>query len=282
MSLRSSAGVASAVASSITVVLTFSGTGVASDVTVALTFVSYGSGRIWQRGLARPTFRPRGQGSYEFRVRGRPGRPAAPLRLRDPFCPVRSGYSGRLRRRLVEQRFQGRVRERLFSPRVVEHLLERFLHVQCFPDLLDRGLWIGGNEPNRLPRVGHEPVLDMGILEAGEALAMREDGIEDRRNIRGGKVVDVLGPRAIEAAAEHEPRVIVEEHPPGFMQGGDLLNGLLATRITGCPLDSLAYRLFVAGLDIGIDRELGHHSRLQSRPLWRCRGWGRHIVPSSL
>src|SRR5256714_13280479 len=85
MSLRSSAGVASAVAASITVVLTFSGSGVASDgtvvptfVTVVLTFVSYGSGGIWQEGMARPTFRPRRQGSYEVRVRGQAGKSRCP------------------------------------------------------------------------------------------------------------------------------------------------------------------------------------------------------------
>src|SRR5260370_38931603 len=79
--------------------------------------------------------------------------------------------------------------------------------------------------------------------------------------------MDVLTPRAVEAATEQEPRVVVDENNPGFMDRAKLFGGLHSAGIGGSPLDRLAQHLFVAWLDVPYDGKFCPRPRLQSRPL---------------
>ena len=86
--------------------------------------------------------------------------------------------------------------------------------------------------------------------------------------VGNGKVIDVLIPRAVKAAAEQEPRIVVDENNPGFMDRAELFGILNAAWIGASPLDSLAQRLLVAWFDIPNDRKFGPRPRLQSLALW--------------
>src|SRR5689334_1458039 len=96
---------------------------------------------------------------------------------------------------------------------------------------------------------------------------MRERVIEYRADIRLEEVIDVVIPRAIEAAGEQESLAAVEEREPRFMQNADLLDSLLSPRIVCRFFERLADRLFVTWNDGDEERELRRHPALRSLPL---------------
>src|SRR2546421_1895251 len=86
--------------------------------------------------------------------------------------------------------------------------------------------------------------------------------------VGNGKVIDVIIPCAVKAAAEQEPRIVVDENNPGFMYRAELFGILNSAWIGASPLDSLAQRLFVAWLDVPYDGKFCPRPRLQPLPLW--------------
>ena len=100
-----------------------------------------------------------------------------------------------------------------------------------------------------------QPVPDARARDARIALDMRPELREGLRDgvVGNGKVIDVLLPRPVEAAAEQKPRIVVDECNPGFMYRAELFGVLYSAGISRSPLDSLAQRLFVARLDLPND-----------------------------
>jgi hypothetical protein len=137
----------------------------------------------------------------------------------------------------------------------LQHLLERLLQGQRLPDLLHRRLGVGENEVARLHRAGLEPVLDGGGLDARVFLGVPPGRVEVLPDRRGGEVVDVVIPRSVEAAAEHEPLAAIQLHEPRFVQGADLVDGRLGKRVVDVLRQDLAQRVFVSRDDIRDDAD---------------------------
>jgi hypothetical protein len=74
-----------------------------------------------------------------------------------------------------------------------------------------------------------------------------EERSKERSDVRADEVIDVLVPGTVEAAAEHKPCIVVEQHESGFVQGADLANRLGSPGVSHSSLDGFAHCLSVAG-----------------------------------
>jgi hypothetical protein len=101
---------------------------------------------------------------------------------------------------------------------------------------------------------------------------MREDRAEERSDVRAREVIDVLVPGTVEAAAEHKPCIVVEEHESGFVQGAYFANGIGSTGILNSSIDGFSHRLSVARLDVREDGKLRPDPGVQSWSQWVVHG----------
>src|SRR5829696_10189878 len=136
---------------------------------------------------------------------------------------------------------------------VIEHLLERGVDPLGLPDLLHRASVVAG-----VGRRGHlgtedERLHRREVRKPLIALDVPEDEVEQpERRARGEEVLHVGVPRPIEARHEREPGVVVEQHEPRLVDGGDR-QSVVPRPVPGSVLEIVErspQRLALTGLDV--------------------------------
>lgn len=114
--------------------------------------------------------------------------------------------------------------------------------------------------------VRQQPIRGARILDTDPALDVLQVPVDHLTDDRADEVLDVLVPRPVEGADEHDAPVLVEEDPPELVQGADLPQGVVRLGIPLIAFNGLAERLLASRQDVDEERESSSGSDLRARP----------------
>src|SRR5215471_21141414 len=178
---------------------------------------------------------------------------------------------------LVQQRLQGRVLQRRRGLRIVQDLLESVVHTLRLPDLLYRAAVIPCVAGCGDLSAQDEVLQCREVWKALISFDVPENRVEKLHGLRG-EVHHVSVPRAVEARREKQPRVIVEQHEPGFVNRRDG-QVVVSGPIPRTPLerrDRASQGVPMARLDAEEQAELARRADAHARSghsYLMCRHW---------